>query len=40
MQTENKTPKVFVVYSWDSYQHSQWVKSFVDALICKGINVY
>lgn len=40
MQTENKTPKVFVVYSWDSHQHSQWVKSFVDALICKGINVY
>lgn len=40
MQIENKTPRVFVSYSWDSDQHSQWVKSFADALISKGIDVY
>lgn len=34
----DKTPKVFVSYSWDSSEHKEWVTSFVNILRQNGVN--
>lgn len=36
--TENNVPKVFISYSWESKEHSEWVKSLADKLLSDGIE--
>lgn len=36
--TENNVPKVFISYSWESKEHSDWVKSLADKLLEDGIE--
>ena len=36
--TENNVPKVFISYSWESEEHSDWVKSLADKLLADGIE--
>ena len=36
--TENNVPKVFISYSWESKEHSEWVKSLADELLSDGIE--
>ena len=36
--TENNVPKVFISYSWESKEHSDWVKSLADKLLADGIE--
>ena len=36
--TENKVPKVFISYSWESEEHTDWVKSLADKLLADGIE--
>lgn len=35
---ENNVPKVFISYSWESKEHSDWVKSLADKLLADGIE--
>ena len=35
---ENNIPKVFISYSWESKEHSDWVKSLADKLLADGIE--
>ena len=35
---ENNIPKVFISYSWESKEHSDWVKSLADKLLVDGIE--
>ena len=35
---ENNIPKVFISYSWESKEHSDWVKSLADKLLSDGIE--
>lgn len=36
--TESNVPKVFISYSWESKEHSDWVKSLADKLLSDGIE--
>lgn len=36
--TEDNVPKVFISYSWESKEHSDWVKSLADKLLADGIE--
>ena len=36
--TESNVPKVFISYSWESKEHSEWVKSLADKLLSDGIE--
>lgn len=35
---ENNVPKVFISYSWESKEHSDWVNSLADKLLADGIE--
>ena len=35
---ENNVPKVFISYSWESKEHSEWVNSLADKLLADGIE--
>lgn len=35
---ENNVPKVFISYSWESKDHSDWVNSLADKLLADGIE--
>lgn len=35
---ENNIPKVFISYSWESKEYSDWVKSLADKLLADGIE--
>ncbi len=35
---ENNVPKVFISYSWESKEHSDWVKSLANKLLADGIE--
>ena len=37
LNIENNIPKVFISYSWESKEHSDWVKSLADKLLADGI---
>ncbi|WP_086652507.1 toll/interleukin-1 receptor domain-containing protein [Acetobacter malorum] len=34
-----KTPKVFISYTWSSQEHKEWVKNLADELIENGIDI-
>ncbi|WP_295150610.1 toll/interleukin-1 receptor domain-containing protein [uncultured Peptoniphilus sp.] len=36
--TENNVPKVFISYSWESKEHSDWVKFLADKLLADGVE--
>lgn len=35
---ENNVPRVFISYSWESKEHTDWVKSLADKLLADGIE--
>lgn len=38
--TEDKSPSVFIHYSWDNEKHKEWVKNLADRLISDGVDVF
>ena len=39
MEEINKTPLVFISYSWDSEEHMKWVRKLAEDLVKNGVDI-